>query len=123
AYPHVRYRPRLTSVASRILCLADTHDAVLVTQRIGCHLSPPRPGEARARALGMLPLRHGVGQRLPLSFGRSSARNLPVYELAVWATASGGPSAMTSPPSSPPSGPRSMTQSAALTTSRWCSTP
>src|SRR5262245_26101030 len=50
--------------------------------------------------------------------GRSSARNLPVYDPGVCAMASGGPSATISPPSSPPSGPRSTTQSAARTTSR-----
>src|SRR5437773_1799843 len=44
---------------------------------------------------------------LPLSFGSTSARNLPVYEPAVWATTSGVRSATISPPSSPPSGPRS----------------
>src|SRR5712664_1148926 len=49
---------------------------------------------------------------LPLSFGRTSARNLPVYEPGVCATASGVPSATISPPSSPPSGPRSITWSA-----------
>src|SRR5438132_1356896 len=46
---------------------------------------------------------------LPLSFGSTSARNLPVYEPGVCATASGVPSATISPPSSPPSGPRSTT--------------
>src|SRR6267143_6757848 len=54
--------------------------------------------------------------------GRISARNFPVYEPAVCAMTSGGPSATISPPSSPPSGPRSTTQSAARITSRWCST-
>src|SRR5207245_2338375 len=63
-----------------------------------------------------------IGHRLPLVFGRTSARNFPVYEPDVWATTSGGPSATSSPPASPPSGPRSMTWSAHLMTSRWCST-
>src|SRR5213594_1481892 len=62
------------------------------------------------------------GPFLPLGLGRTSARNLPVYEPGVWAIVSGEPSATISPPSSPPSGPRSMTWSADLTTSRWCST-
>src|SRR5437773_55922 len=46
---------------------------------------------------------------LPLSFGSTSARNLPVYEPAVWPTTSGAPSATISPPSPPPSGPRPTT--------------
>ena len=51
----------------------------------------------------------------------SSARNLPVCDALHAATSSGVPQATTSPPAWPPSGPRSMTWSAVLITSRWCS--
>src|SRR5581483_2827488 len=78
----------------------------------------------RARGLEQVVVVHHprAAAARPLGRGRRSRRNLPVYELGTWAICSGVPSATSSPPASPASGPRSITQSAVLITSRWCST-
>ena len=54
-------------------------------------------------------------------FHKTCASACPVYDFADLATCSGVPAAITFPPWTPPSGPRSITQSAVLMTSRWCS--
>ena len=51
----------------------------------------------------------------------SGARQASVKLAGTAATCSGVPWATMRPPASPPSGPRSITQSAVLITSRWCS--
>src|SRR5439155_11991650 len=51
----------------------------------------------------------------------TSRRASPVCDPRARLTASGVPAATTVPPWSPPSGPRSISQSALLITSRWCS--
>src|SRR6185437_9431556 len=54
-------------------------------------------------------------------FDKTRASHWPVCDFLLRAIASGVPVATISPPRAPPSGPRSITQSAALITSRLCS--
>src|SRR5262249_55154357 len=119
----VRRVPRVERLRPRLAHLVDDQRDAQAVRRQHQALEErrlPRPEEAGEHGDGE---HHAAcGRRLrPRAPASSLARNCPVYDRSIAATASGVPTATTSPPRAPPSGPRPMTQSAVFTTSSVCS--